>query len=175
MAAEHRIRGGKVGKLYSEIRDILLREPFGVYLKPVEERMMEQTIVDFRSVVAGLLTLFVPLGLDAIAVSIPKQETLKGILAAAAGVSLILGLVTTIYFLGTAGSRYLKKSVLPHLARGLKPLQPTELESILARLKSKKIKIGKKIKPKKLMEFIDAHVDEYATEEDLLGNLSHAR
>jgi len=70
--------------------------------------------------------------------------------------------LATLYFLGTRDLWYTRHRLRPQLARSLRPLQPTleELEEALAEMKDHGLRIGKKLKARKIMGWFDPRDDE---------------
>ena len=74
---------------------------------------------------------------------------------------LISGFFATLYFMCTRHSWYMRHRLRPQVARALRPLQPTheELGVALEEMKRLSLRIGKKLKAGKILDWIDPRDD----------------
>jgi hypothetical protein len=145
VALDERIRRQK---LSATERAALIKAPF-LYLAARVERRFAATHVD-----AGVgLALAGALALLALAPVVthwaPPDSALPVFLGA-----LGLGAALVIWQVIASGPRFMRREIVPVLARALKPLQPTreELELVLGELKRVKQQIGRKLRAAELLE-----------------------
>ena len=85
--------------------------------------------------------------------------------------ALLSGLSVIIWQLIGSGSRFMRREIIPVLARSLAPLQPTqqELEAVVNEIRQGTHKIGRKVKPEQVLEQIQASVGAIGGVPRLLG------
>jgi len=147
LALEERVRTGRV-KLSPEDRFAWVKAPF-MYLSPRVERGSMHMDKELAITLAGCIVLFLSAGY----VSrnyVPDLAPQIGLITLA----VILALV--VWQLRESGLRFMRRQILPALARSLKPLQPTqqEIEAVIGEIKQGTHKIGKRLKAAEVMEQI---------------------
>jgi hypothetical protein len=134
-------------------RDVLIREPFLLLSPKVEQRFAQTQIGPGAgmAIVAAILLLLVaaPRVIESAVLPNVRPETIFGGFA-------VLGIALVVWQLIASGSRFMRREVVPVLARALKPLRPTqqEIDVALEELKTLKQKIGRKVSAPKLLEQI---------------------
>jgi hypothetical protein len=133
-------------------RQSLLKAPF-IYLSPLVERRFAQTHLDAGSAVAlaGTAVLVILAGLAGERLMPDSRELF---IFAALGI----GIAAVVWQMFASGSRFMKREIVPVLAKSLKPLQPTreEIEVVLGELSKLKQKIGRKLRVSELIESMQA-------------------
>jgi hypothetical protein len=154
LVLEERARGtGKA--LTDDERATLLAEPFRELSQQVSLRFARGGKLNVPAIFT-LFGSFVLLAVGATLISGPEggSPVLGGLL-----IALFFGaLITSIYLFASAGRRYMKRRIVPLLARSLAPLKPTEAEltGVLQTLKANGRKIGRKLKVGWIVEAIAA-------------------
>lgn len=135
-------------------RQTLLIEPFQILHGAVEARYANGTAMDKPAGLGFVATLLAIVGIVGGAIYF-KGTLSDGALMASAAVFCIGGLYTFIQ-IGLAPGRYLRLQIIPKLARSLIPLRPDESELTACLKKCRDIgwKIGKKIKPRQILDEI---------------------
>lgn len=135
-------------------REVLLMEPFFVLTGRVQDRYAN-TKFDRESGIGCLGTMMLP-GIFFFTSAIFSDNTLILIMFILTVLGCI-GLVYTVIQLMLAPGRFIRREIMPILARALLPLNPTqsEIARCLAQCRAKGLKIGK-IKEEKLLETIQA-------------------
>ena len=135
-------------------RQRLLIEPFEFLHREVEVRFENGTAMDKTAGIAFFTTLLGTIGI--VAGAIYLQGTLTdGALMASVAVFCIGGIYTFVQ-IGLAPGRFLRSRIIPKLARSLDPLRPDESELTKCLSKCREIgwKIGRKIKPRQILDEI---------------------
>jgi hypothetical protein len=129
-------------------RHNLIRAPF-IFLSPQVERRFAATHIDAGVAVAllaaiALLLLAAPVG----KLFLPDSPEILFLVFLALGIGLVVWQVIA------SGSRFMKREIVPVLAKSLQPLQPTreEIELVLGELRKVKHKIGRKLRAAQLLE-----------------------
>jgi hypothetical protein len=131
------------------IRTALIRQPFSVVTPLVQSRFAAQSRLDGFSIMALVLALVgVIVALKIAEMMHSEQE---------GTVLVVVGLLGVLYFLWALMSeprRYLKKFIVPRLAKTLEPLRPSESEvtQVLAELKKSKQRLGRHVRAEHLMK-----------------------
>lgn len=128
-------------------RQSLIKAPF-VYLSPKVERRFAATQLDARAgiaLAAGVALVFLG-GLGARQWALVAPELVL-LVCVAGGIALVVWQVLA------SGSRFMRREIVPVLARSLKPLEPTqeEIELVLKEFRRVKHKIGRKLRVADLM------------------------
>ncbi|SFU73147.1 hypothetical protein SAMN05216350_104222 [Polaromonas sp. YR568] len=134
--------------LAAEERKSLLREAFLV-LSPSVEKRFASTHMDKEVGFAVLATIGLLLAVPALTrVVAPDQAEVAVLVAMAAGIVLV------IWQIAVSGRRFMRRDVVPLLAKSLNPLRPKkeEVTAILAELKTHGHKIGSKLKVADLLD-----------------------
>jgi len=135
-----------------DLRYALIKQPF-VVVSPLVESRYKRTSIDWVSilVLVGALgaVCLTPVVADAVA---PDNEGLVF------GVIAVLALCTIVGAFATEPRRYIKRSIIPRIAKTLCPLQPSESEitAALAELKRSGHKIGAKLRSPHLLRALAA-------------------
>ncbi|MFZ6873681.1 hypothetical protein ACO0LF_16605 [Undibacterium sp. Di27W] len=122
-------------------RDIMIRTPFHL-LSPLVEMRIGQTRIDMGIGLALVASFFLITIVRVLLTKIlPFDEALIFLACA------IIALLVTGWQILTAGSRYVKRRIIPVLGPNLKPLRPTEneLKSALAELKASQKKMATRL------------------------------
>ena len=122
IALEQDLASGKVD-MAPELRKDLIREPFTNLAPVVEERYGGSSHFDWKTTLMLIATLTLPATLGVIS-SNSDDSSLKSTLGSAALVTFVLGLVLTFALLFTEARRYVRRKILPRLARTLRSLKP---------------------------------------------------
>jgi hypothetical protein len=127
----------------------LIRHPF-LLISPKVEKWSATSRMDIPSGLALLISILVVFPGVMVALS-PMVGVETAVLTA-----LVLAAVLAGWQMVAARNRFMKREVLPILARALRPLNPSteELVSVLAELKQLKHKIGGKLKPAELIRYL---------------------
>lgn len=122
-------------------RDTLIRTPF-VCLMPRVEQRFANTQIDKETGLALLGALLLVAVVPALVKPLWPDQVELGVLA-----GLVLGIALVAWQVLVSGRRYMRRHIVPLLARSLKPLQPTEgeLRSVQADLKKARHKMGQKL------------------------------
>jgi len=123
-------------------RESMIKIPFHL-LSPLVERRMAQTHIDMGIGLALVGGIFFMSIVPALLMKILPFDAGPIFLACAIAALLVIG-----WQLLTAGSRYVKRRIIPVLGPSLKPLRPTEneLNSALAELKANQQKMATRLK-----------------------------
>jgi hypothetical protein len=127
--------------LTSDERHALIRNPF-LLLSPKVEEYFSSTRFDKETTLAGVAMLILVMLTSAVSDSIAPGSAGPAILVAlGAGVSLV------VWQLLQSGPRFMRRQVIPNLARALRPLAPSdnEMKAALVELKSLGHKVGTKL------------------------------
>ena len=148
LALEEKIRQSPK-TLAREERDALIRSPFLLLSAKVEKRFSAVHIDKGvgLSMIAALALVLVGLeGLKPIAPPDSQAELITIFFAT--------GLSIVVWQIVMSGKRFMRRQIVPLLAKSLRPLQPSEpeLAAALSELKKSKYKIGKKLKLEDLAE-----------------------
>lgn len=138
--------------LSAEERHALIRSPFLLLSPKVEKRFNENQIdkqTGLAMLGAVLLIAFGPALVEAVAPSVVDTAWLV-FLAAGLGLIVWVGL--------GSGRRYMRREVIPQLAKALRPLRPTadEINAVLAEMKQLRHKMGSKLKVDDLIAYARA-------------------
>jgi hypothetical protein len=142
LALEKKVQSSPLS-LVPQDRHALIRTPF-LLLSPRVDRRYASTHIDKEialSFVAALMLLFI--GPALVREFVPAANHGYTVL-----LFLFLGIVLVGWQFVASGPRFLRRQVVPILAKGLRPLQPTEgeLRTVLTELKELRHKIGAKMK-----------------------------
>jgi hypothetical protein len=148
---EERIRSGRA-QLAPTQRYNLIREPFLLLSSKVEQRFASTHIdVPTGLALSGAVVLMFAGGwLD------------RQFFADSAGTGLLIaagiGAALIVWQFVESGSRYMRREIVPALAKALDPLRPTpdEIERVLGDLQQTKQKIGHKLKVSQLLESLSS-------------------
>lgn len=153
MALEERIRTSPHMLTRAE-REALIRNPF-LLLSPKVEKRFSSTHIDLGVGLALLGAIAVLCAAPVMASAVGQDAEGKIFLVAIA-----IGTALVIWQSLESGPRYMRKEILPVLAKSLKPLQPSEAEigQALEELKKAGHKIGKKLKPAHVVQETGATV-----------------
>lgn len=157
LTTEEKIKRKKISELSDSERKEFLLEPF-LYLYPaVEKRYSASTQFDGKSGLGCIATLLVPFFILVIGLSIFDTEKTKDIVAGAAVILFVCGLIYTIIQLALAPKTFMKNQIYPSLVMALAPLNPEsqEILTCLAKLNAAGYKIGKKIKADRLINLLE--------------------
>ena len=140
-----------------DMRVELIREPFTNLAPVVEQRYSSASHFDRHAVFALLAALAVP-GIFMFIASSSENSDLKGVLGMAALVAFTAGLILMFFFLITEARRFVRRKILPKLARTLRSLKPKrhEIEECVTRLRGLGMKLAVKIKVDELMFLLKA-------------------
>jgi len=128
--------------LHADDRKALIRSPF-LLLSPKVEKRFASTHFDKEVGIAALA---------ALGLMIAGPATVRAVAPDAADLAVLvcmaLGVLLVIVQIALAGGRFMRREVLPVLAKCLRPLQPTrgELEAVLAELKTLRHQMATKLK-----------------------------
>lgn len=128
----------------------LIREPF-LLLAPKVEKYFASAHIDPQGLVSILLAWGVIVGGPvAVREFLPEQSQF------ALPASVLVGLLLVVSQVATAGRRYMRREIVPLLARALRPVKPKsdELATVLAEMKQARQKIAAKLKPKDLKKHL---------------------
>ncbi len=138
-------------------RNELLLDPFALLDPLVEERSngSSGTQLDRQSGLGCLATLLVPVGMVAVSLIFKIDPGGSGgnkVLAVGAAL-FVVGVLYTFIQLALGTRRYVRKQIIPMLARALAPLSPTreELQHCINRCKSIGMSIGKAVRVEHLL------------------------
>jgi len=141
LALEEKVKADPLSLAPEERREQLFT-PF-ILVSPKVEKRFASTHIDKETCMTLLGTII-------LAIIAPKyMERLFGIDTGAAVLSILgAGLVLFIFQLAISGRRYVRKQIIPVIAKSLSPIRPSreELVATLAELKRIGHKVGKKIK-----------------------------
>jgi hypothetical protein len=141
LALEEKVKADPLSLAPEERREQLFT-PF-ILVSPKVEKRFASTHIDKE-------TCMVLLGAIILAIFTPKYaESLFGIDSGAVALSILgVGFILFIFQLAISGRRYIRKQIIPVVAKGLSPIRPSqeELNATLAELKQIGHKVGKKIK-----------------------------
>ena len=141
LALEEKVKADPLSLAPEERREQLFT-PF-ILVSPKVEKRFASTHIDKE-------TCMVLLGTIMLAIFAPKyMESLFGIDSGAAVLSILgAGFILFIFQLAISGRRYIRKKIIPVIAKGLSPIRPSreELTATLAELKRIGHKVGKKIR-----------------------------
>jgi hypothetical protein len=143
--------------LSQDERNLIIRDLFNYLAHPIEELYSKDTSFDKKSGMGCFVTLLLMFLLFVIAgVSNIEEGNLKTILGSLLILIPVIGGGITFYYLATTHSRHIKNVLIPQIAKSLKSIRPTkdELDSVLNEFKSLKMKIGKKLKSKEIIDSI---------------------
>lgn len=145
VALDERIRRQR---LTPSERHSLIRAPF-VFLSSKVERRFAATHIDAGvglALIAAVALLFLaaPVG----KLFLPDSPEIFFL------VFLLVGIALVGWQVIASGSRFMRREIIPTLAKALKPLQPTreEIELVLTELRGVKHKIGRKLRAAELLE-----------------------
>jgi hypothetical protein len=153
LVLEERLRG--TGRpLTSDERTALIAEPFRELSSQVEQRFSGDIRLDSLSAYASLATVLLAV---AFGIAGPVSRTPSDPVPTAGvvvGALTILSLLGAVGLIATQSPRYIKRRMVPLLAKALAPLTPTEAEltETLATLKADGHKIGRKLKARWILE-----------------------
>lgn len=182
---EERVKSKPLGLEHTE-RTTLIREPFDIIAKAYEARYSSEagnhlgmgdaiyillggstaryrpeSEIDLHGMLALLATCGVPIAVMMLARVAPTSSELEFLVHDNTAFScwMLAGLGTTMFFLKTAKSRYIKARLMPLLCRALKPLQPNavEIDSVLRDLETKDFTLGKKLSARSVVEALAPH------------------
>ena len=146
---EEKVKNSPAFLSHSE-RQELIHAPF-ILLSPKVERQ-------FASIQVDKETGFSMLGVIAFFMLVPGL--VQNYFPKYAEQSLLTFIAFSVLFLGwqfmTAGRRFMRRQIIPLLAKAIRPLHPTEAEmrSILNEMRKQKHKIGSKLKLNELIEYL---------------------
>ncbi len=145
--------------LSTEERTTLLNEPFQLYANFIEARYSKGTPLDRESGLGCLATILVPASLLFLPLFLLNDALMENVFIPAAWVGGSICLSLSFYFFITVHKRYIKREVLPMLAKSLKSLNPTpsELEEIISRYKTAGLKLGKTLKAQQILDEIQSN------------------
>jgi len=148
---EEKIRNQEV--LSAVERDGLLLEAFLYLSDRIEERYAKVTFDKISKIGCGTTVLLVIL-FSCITPIIVTADIAYDLTVVVTGLTALAGLIFTVLQLMLAPGRFIRKEILPLLARTIAPLKPTllEIETMLEKLKIRGFKIGSKISKEKLWE-----------------------
>ena len=147
-----------------EWRAKLLRESFNIYSARAETRLTGDTHFDRWAVLSAVATLVVPITLF---VGVETYEVSQGtddLLLASAGILFLAGGLLTLILAFTSPGRWIRRVVLPQLAKHIRPVRPTqeEIEQQLESLRTKGYKFARKFRAERLYQAVqvsDPHND----------------
>jgi hypothetical protein len=150
---EERIRGGRA-QLAPAQRYNLIREPF-LLLSPRVEQRFASTHIDAQTGLAMSGAVVLMFAGDWVARQF-FADSAGTVLLIAAGI----GAALIVWQFVESGSRYMRREIIPALAKALGPLQPTpdEVERVLGELQQARQKIGRKLKVSRLLESLPSSV-----------------
>lgn len=144
------------GTLTAEERIAMLFEPF-LILEPRVQKRCHDVNIDVQTGLLGAITiaLIVTFVIAAFATTTGAGSIYSRLAWITAGV----GFITVIFSMITDSRRFIRRKVFPTLATALHPLKPTsdELDSTIQRLQEARTKIGKKIRPQELHDFLTSY------------------
>lgn len=142
------------------LRRDLIREPFTNLAPIVEERYGSSSHFDLYGTLALLSSILVPVLLGVISAN-SEDPDVRSALGMAAMITFGIGLVVTFVLVFTEARRFVRRRILPRLARALRKLDPSraEVEECLAQLRAVGLKLGKKVKPDDLIFLIETPED----------------
>lgn len=136
------------GELPMDVREALIRQPF-VLLSSVVEAKLRQTSFDVvsGSVVVGSLAAF--FGALAVAPSIAPDYVPQVIMAVG-----LAGVAAIIWAFATGGKRYVRRAILPRVAKTLRPLKPSDVEisAVLSDMRRARRKLALKLQSKDVLQ-----------------------
>jgi hypothetical protein len=144
---EERVRSGRV-KLSPEDRFAWVKAPF-MYLSPRVERGSMHMDKELAISLAGCIVLYVSAGYV-------TKSYFPGLALQIGLTTLAVILAVMVWQLRESGSRFMRRQIVPTLARSLRPLQPTqeEIEAVLWEIKQGTHKIAKRLDAAEVMEQI---------------------
>jgi hypothetical protein len=147
LALEERVRNSPAS-LTPEERRVLIRNPM-LLLSPRVEKRFASTHMD-ADVGYTLLAVVAALFAGSYVIKRLFPDALEMSMLAI----LVVGLILVVWQISQAGKRFMRRQIVPMLARTLRPLKPTEAEvtAVLEELKKLRHKIGSKLKVSELME-----------------------
>ena len=127
--------------LHADDRKALIRSPF-LLLSPKVEKRFASTHFDKEVGIAALVALGLMMAGPALVRKVAPDSADLAVL-----VCMALGVVLVIVQIALAGGRFMRREVLPVLAKCLRPLQPTpgELQAVMAELKTLRHKMATKL------------------------------
>jgi hypothetical protein len=151
LALEERIRNGRA-KLSPADRFALNKEPF-MYLSARVNRRFATTHIDKGVGIAIIAAILLAIGVVRVTADYFPES-----LPEAAMISVAVGVAAIIWQAIASGPRYMRREILPILARCLQPLHPTEqeLEAVITELGYGPYKIARKLKAGQVFEQIHA-------------------
>ena len=148
---EDRVRNGRL-KLSSADRFAWIKAPF-MYLSPRVEWRFASTHIDKEVGLAIIATLALPFVVGNV-----TRAYFPDVSPQATAISFCTGLSVVIWQLIGSGSRFMRREIIPVLARSLAPLQPTqqELEAVIHEIRQGTHKIGRKVKLEQIQASVGA-------------------
>jgi len=146
-----RIRNREV--LSTVERDEMLLESFQHLSNRIEEQYAKVTF-DRVSKIGCWTTVLLVILFSCITPIIITTDSAYDLTVVAAGLTALAGLIFTVLQLILAPGRFIRKEIVPLLARTIAPLNPTlsEIETMLEKFRIRGFKIGEKISKEKLWE-----------------------
>lgn len=152
LALEERVQHAPA-LLSQEERRALIRSPFVLLSPKVEKRFSSSTHVDKEVGMSLLAALLLLMFGPALAAAVAPDSSDIAVL-----MSLAIGVVLVGWQMALSGRRFMRRQVVPVLARALRPLRPTEeeLKTALSELKQLRNKMGTKLELSDLQQGMQA-------------------
>ena len=151
---EHLAKMAKNGELNAVTKDALLKEPFKLASRIIEERYSEASRLDwtaskFLLAVFSLITAF-------LLVASLAGPGLSSAMSYSALITLLVGGFWTLCLIATENERYVRRRIEPAIANGIANYspEPSELDGILQQYRQCRMLIGRKVKTTRLMNLI---------------------
>lgn len=150
LAIEASLRAGK--QIPAEAREALLREPFLQLEADVEAVCSGSSRIDKECVIAILAMVLAPIAAGFATSAVFPDEPGSSPAGMVALITFGAGLLGFFSCLATSPGRWIRRKVLPRLARSLHPLQPEfeELDGVHRQLRSLGMRIAKKLTPARI-------------------------
>ena len=147
LALEENVRAGRV-KLSRADRFAWVKAPF-MYLSPRVERGSMHMDKELAITLASCIVLYAFVGYV-------SRNYFPGLAVKINLIALVALTAVTVWQLRQSGSRFMRRQIIPALARSLKPLQPTqeEIEAVIAEIRQGTHKIGRRLEAAEVLEQI---------------------
>jgi hypothetical protein len=149
LVLEERLHGN--GRpLSADERMRLVTEPFYALAPEFQRRFSRYAHrLDPVAILSAVGTLGAMVAFLGVGAAAEKGSQVLSLIAISLGVLALVGLVATVYLVATASRRYMKRRVVPLLAKALAPLEPreTEIATAFNRVRDRGLLIGKRFRP----------------------------
>jgi hypothetical protein len=146
LALEERVKATP-SSLSPQERYALIRNPM-LLLSPRVEKRYASTHIDLQTAITFLGVLVAIFAESAVVSRFAPDHASESIIGMC-----LLGVILVAWQIALSNTRFIRRSIVPVLAKTLRPLKPTEAEvqAALAELAKLRHKLGRKLKPRDLM------------------------